>query len=103
MNGKPDDITRVTADEARRMKGSTDHARLDAMTDADIARAVADDPDAAPLATDWTEARLVIPPGKEAVTLRLDRDMLGWFKQHGRGYQTRINAVLRAFYDAHRN
>jgi uncharacterized protein (DUF4415 family) len=34
------------------------------------------------------------------VTLRLDRDVLDWFKKQGRGYQTRINAVLREFYRA---
>ncbi len=100
MSERPDDTTRVTADEARRMKGKTDFARLDAMTDADIAKAVADDPDAVPLDSDWTQARLVVPPGKEIVTLRLDRDVLDWFKEQGRGYQTRINAVLRAFYQA---
>ena len=100
MTEKPENITRVTAEQARRLKGKTDYARLDAMTDEDIAKAVADDPDAVPLDLDWTKARLVIPPGKEVVTLRLDSDMLDWFKQQGRGYQTRINAVLRAFYDA---
>ena len=100
MSESKDGITRVTADEARRMKGKTDYARLDAMTDADIAKAVAEDPDAAPLDIDWTKSRLVIPPGKEVVTLRLDRDVLNWFKEQGRGYQTRINAVLRAFYQA---
>jgi uncharacterized protein (DUF4415 family) len=39
----------------------------------------------------------VLPPGKEPVTLRLDRDVLEWFRHQGRGYQTRINAVLREF------
>jgi uncharacterized protein (DUF4415 family) len=100
MNEKQEDITSVTADEARRMKGKTDFARLDAMTDADIAKAVAEDPDATPVDIDWTDARLMVPPGKESVTLRLDRDVLDWFREQGRGYQTRINAVLRAFYHA---
>jgi uncharacterized protein (DUF4415 family) len=100
MTEKSEHITRVTADEARHMKGKTDYARLDAMTDTDLAHAVAADPDAAPLDTDWTNARLVIPPGKETVTLRLDSDLLDWFKREGRGYQTRINAVLRTFYEA---
>ena len=100
MSERPEDITRVTAEEARRLKGKTDFARLDALTEADIEEAVAGDPDAVPLDTDWTGARLVMPPGKEIVTLRLDRDLLDWFKRQGRGYQTRINAVLRAFYDA---
>jgi uncharacterized protein (DUF4415 family) len=92
-------ITRVTLDEARRMKGKTDYARLDAMTDDDIARAVADDPDTVPLDLDWTKAHLVIPPGKEVVTLRLDIDVLGWFRAQGKGYQTRINQVLRVWYE----
>ena len=95
-------ITRGSSDEAPRLKDLTDIARLDAMTDDDIARAVADDPDAPPLDLDWTQARLSLPPGKEAVTLRLDRDVLKWLRAQGKGYQTRINQVLRAWYDAAR-
>jgi uncharacterized protein (DUF4415 family) len=81
----------------------TDYARLEAMTDADIAQAVAEDPDAPPLDLDWTQARLILPPGKDIVTLRLDRDVLEWFRGQGPGYQTRINQALRAFYEARRN
>jgi uncharacterized protein (DUF4415 family) len=95
-------ITRVTLEEARRMKDETDYARLDAMTDEDIAKAVAEDPDAAPLDIDWTKARLVLPPGKENVTLRVDRDVLAWFRATGKGFHTRMNAVLRAYMDAHK-
>ena len=96
-------ITRGSSDEAPRLKDLTDIARLDAMTDDDIARAVADDPDAPPLDLDWTQARLSLPSGKEAVTLRLDRDVLKWLRAQGKGYQTRINQVLRAWYDAARH
>jgi len=96
-------ITHVTLEEARRMKGETDYARLDAMTDEDIARAVADDPDVAPLDLDWSQARVVMPPGKENVTLRVDRDVLAWFRGTGKGFHTRMNAVLRAYMEAHRN
>jgi uncharacterized protein (DUF4415 family) len=39
---------------------------------------------------------------KQQVTLRLDADVLEWFKSQGRGYQTRINTLLRAYVDAHR-
>ena len=94
------DITCVSSDEARRLRDETDDVRLDAMTDDGIARAVADDPDTVPLDLDWTKARLVIPPGKEVVTLRLDIDVLGWFRAQGKGYQTLINKVLRAWYEA---
>jgi uncharacterized protein (DUF4415 family) len=98
MRESKHNITRVTSKQAQRLKSQTDYARLDAMTDDDIAQAVADDPDAAPLDIDWSKARLVIPPGKELVTMRLDRDVLEWFRKQGSGYQTRINAVLRAFW-----
>jgi uncharacterized protein (DUF4415 family) len=36
---------------------------------------------------------------KERITVRLDADMLAWFRREGRGYQTRINAVLRSYYE----
>jgi len=102
MSENKEHITRVTLEEARRMKGKTDYARLDAMTDEDIARAVAEDPDACPIDVDWTNARLVLPPGKDNVTLRIDRDVLAWFRATGKGFHTRMNAVLRAYMDAHR-
>lgn len=38
---------------------------------------------------------------KKQMTVRLDADMVDWFKAQGRGYQTRMNAVLRAYYQAH--
>ena len=93
-------ITRVSSDEARRLKGETDYARLDSMTDDDIAKAVANDPDAPPLDVDWDKANIVIPPGKDIITLRLDRDLLDYLRAQGKGYQTLINQVLRAWYDA---
>jgi uncharacterized protein (DUF4415 family) len=43
---------------------------------------------------------LELQPAKAAVSLRVDQDVLEWFKAQGPGYQTRINAVLRAFRDA---
>ena len=45
-------------------------------------------------------ALLRIPSPKHAVTIRLDADVLDWFKAQGKGYQTRINAVLRLYMDA---
>lgn len=50
----------------------------------------------------FRDAEVVIPPRKKQVTIRLDTDLLWWFKEQGRGYQSRINAILRAYYDAHR-
>jgi uncharacterized protein (DUF4415 family) len=83
------------------MKSKTDWKRLDALTDADISRAVAADPDTRLVDTEWFKrAQLVMPQPKEMVSLRLDQEVLDWFRKTGRGYQTRINAVLRAFVEA---
>ncbi|MDR0211594.1 MAG: BrnA antitoxin family protein [Pseudomonas putida] len=41
-------------------------------------------------------------PAKQAVTIRLDADVLAWFKAQGSGYQTRINQLLRQYMQAHR-
>jgi uncharacterized protein (DUF4415 family) len=94
-------ITRVSLKQARKMKSETDWARLDAMTEEEIDRAAAEDQDNPPMTEeDWKNARVVWPQGKTPVTLRLDKDIIAWFKARGRGYQTRINAVLRAFVEA---
>lgn len=51
----------------------------------------------------WRVARVVHPAGPKVHTgIRLDADMLDWFKSQGRGWQTRINKVLRSYMDAHR-
>jgi uncharacterized protein (DUF4415 family) len=60
---------------------------------------VAADPDAAPLLdADWFDtAEVVRPPEKQIISIRVDKDVLNFFRRSGAGYQTRINAVLRAF------
>jgi uncharacterized protein (DUF4415 family) len=75
----------------------TDWARVDALTDDDIAASIRDDPDVAPeLDAKWfASATLVMPKPKEQISIRLDRDVLEHFRRYPR-YQTRINAILRA-------
>jgi uncharacterized protein (DUF4415 family) len=80
-----------------RRKGKTDWARVDALTDKEIEEAVRNDPDAVPLDVDWANAALVIPPKKKAISIRVDEDVLNYFKKEGAGYQRRINAVLRLY------
>jgi uncharacterized protein (DUF4415 family) len=75
----------------------SDLKRIDRMTDDDIDYSDIPEVDASFFAT----ARVVVPPGKKQVTIRLDSDVLAWLKEQGRGYQTRINAILRAYYEAH--
>jgi len=67
------------------------------MTDGDIAKAVGKDRSAAQLGIDWSEAELVLPEPKQAISIRLDRDVIEFFKHKGPGYQTKINAVLRSY------
>jgi uncharacterized protein (DUF4415 family) len=50
--------------------------------------------------TPWTSLKVTWPQPKQAISLRIDQDILSWFRDGGPGYQTRMNAVLRAFVDA---
>ena len=45
----------------------------------------------------WKNAKLIIPTPKKSISLRVDPDVLTWFKSKGKGYQSRMNAVLRSF------
>jgi uncharacterized protein (DUF4415 family) len=68
------------------------------MTDAEIEASVANDPDWREFKDiDWSKAVLIIPPKKKAISIRVDEDVLDFFKQEGSGYQRRMNAVLRSY------
>jgi uncharacterized protein (DUF4415 family) len=63
-----------------------------------------DAPEAPPLGDDfWKRARVVMPPGKTSVHLRVDSDVFDWFKKQGEGHLTRMNAVLRSYVEAHKH
>ena len=77
----------------------SDLKRIDAQGDQDI-----DYSDIPELDEDFfKKARVVVAPGKKQLTLRLDADVLEWMKAQGKGYQSRINAILRAYYEAHQD
>jgi uncharacterized protein (DUF4415 family) len=93
---KEENITVVSRDDRRR--GKTDWERLDKLTDAEIEAAMARDPEWADFKDiDWSEAVLVIPPKTKAISIRIDEDVLDFFKNQGSGYQRRMNAVLRSY------
>jgi uncharacterized protein (DUF4415 family) len=70
----------------------SDLARLNRMKDSDI-----DYLDIPPLGEEFfKKATVAWPPAKHQLTIRLDADVLDWLKANGRGYQTRINRILRA-------
>ena len=77
----------------------SDLKRLDAMGDANIDYSDIPALDAA----FFRGARVVVPPGKKQLTVRLDADVLAWLQDQGKGYHSRINAILRAYYEAHQD
>ena len=51
----------------------------------------------------WENVAVKYPKSKERLTVRFDADVVEWFRSQGKGYQTKMNAVLRSFYEAHKN
>jgi len=80
-----------------RKQSRTDWARVDAMSDEDI-----DTSDIPPLdEAFFANAQVRLPKRKVPITINLDPEVFVWFRALGTGYQTRINAVLRAYMEAH--
>jgi len=83
----------------RRAEGKTDWNRLETMPDDQIDYSDIPELDE----TFWAKAQLRLPETKDRVTLRLDHDVLQWLKNQGKGYQTRINAILRQYMDVYKH
>jgi uncharacterized protein (DUF4415 family) len=82
------------------VKKGTDWNRIRSLSDRQIRRGIESDPEARPTDAEfWKKARVAIPEAKQTITIRLDADLLEWLRKQ-KGYQTRINAVLRTFMDA---
>jgi uncharacterized protein (DUF4415 family) len=96
---KEERIIRSTLGDVR--EDRTDWARVDAMTDEEIEEAARADPDAQPTDEEfWKHAKIITPPPRKDIHMRVDEDVLDWFKKQGRGYQAHMNAVLRAYMKA---
>ena len=78
----------------------TDWKKVDAMSEAALEASIAADPHDVHEEPDWARAVKGLPPPKEPVKLRIDADVLAWFRRTGKGYQTRMNNVLRAFVES---
>jgi uncharacterized protein (DUF4415 family) len=89
-------IVRYSAEELATLRSETDWAKVDAMVQEEVERLANKDEGSLPAGWEKT-AVLGLPPGKAALKLRIDRDVLEWFRGTGKGYQTRMNNVLRAF------
>jgi len=84
-------------------KSQTDWERVDRLQDKDIN--LSDNPEVTPEMFAKAIVRKGLKPvgRKTQVTLRIDEDVLSWFKKQGSGYQTRINSLLKAYKEAHQS
>ena len=77
--------------------------KLVEMSDAEAERRAAADPDAGIIPPGfWDKAAVRMPERKQQITLRLDPDVIRWFKLTGKGYQSRMGAVLQSYVEAKR-
>jgi uncharacterized protein (DUF4415 family) len=76
--------------------------KVDAMTDAELERVIAEDEDERDLRPDWTRAKLVFVEPKQSIHLRLEQEIIDFFKAQGKGHISRMQAVLKAYANAHR-
>ena len=75
--------------------------KLIEMSDAEVERRAKADPDAGAIPPGfWDNAKILMPGPKQQITLRLDPDVIRWFKRTGKGYQSRMGAVLRSYVEA---
>ena len=112
MKKQQENIVRYTIEELEKLGDRTDWDRVNSITDEELEEMVKNDPDDVYLTDEELKNGQLLTKGewikqfdepqkKEQITLRLDGDVLDFFRQTGRGYQTRINNALRAFMKAH--
>ncbi len=89
--------------KAKRKASGTDLKKVDTMTDAKLEKVIAEDKDERDLQPDWTQAKLVLSEPKQSVHLRLEQEIIDFFKAHGKGHISRMQAVLKAYVTAHRS
>ena len=97
-------IKSYTATElkSKRAESRTDLSKGDTMTDEELERLIAENEDERDIRPDWTRAKLILPHAKQSVHLRLEQEIIDFFKAHGKGHISRMQAVLKAYVDAHR-
>lgn len=97
-------ISRYSVDEIERLRreggDKSDWSHADARTREEIEAAAASDEAEDGMTVDWANAQIGLPEPKAVLHMRVDRDVLDFFRSGGRGYQSKINAVLRAYKDA---
>jgi uncharacterized protein (DUF4415 family) len=100
MSRKSGNIVKRTAAELRAME-KRGESKTDWRAAAKKSVPSGKDPDDAMEEIDWLTTELPKPQRKGHMTLRIDVDVLAWFRAQGKGYQSRINAILRRYYEQH--
>jgi len=93
-------VTRTASElQAMRRRGESrsDWAKAASMTSDEIEASVAANPDEVGMVVDWDSATVEVPQPKAVLNMRVDQEVLDYFRKTGRGYQTRINAVLKTY------
>jgi uncharacterized protein (DUF4415 family) len=91
----------LTAERAEPSR--SDWAKAAAMTSEEIEATAAADPDEADMIMDWGNASIEMPRPKAVLNMRIDQDVLDYFRETGRGYQSLINAVLKSYVSSRRS
>jgi uncharacterized protein (DUF4415 family) len=101
---KKNDTVRYTAKQIKakiaRGEDRTDWRKANAVTGKKLEASIRADADDIREEPDWARAVMGVPVPKDHINIRVDHDVLEWFKAHGKGYQTLMNNVLRAFVKA---
>jgi uncharacterized protein (DUF4415 family) len=102
---KKTSITRYSADDIKtlqaRGESRTNWQKAGSMDPEKLRASISSDADEAGLEFDWTQASPVLPSPKAILHMRVDQEILDYFKAQGKGYQTAINAVLASYVKAH--
>lgn len=103
---KKEHIVRYTDKELHekqvRGEDKSDWDQAAALTNREIEEAIAEDEDEAEMHVDWSNISVELPRPKAVLNMRIDCEVLEFFRSQGRGYQTRINAVLRSYVEQQR-
>jgi uncharacterized protein (DUF4415 family) len=90
-------IKRYSLDELHKLKSKTNLVKIDALTTNEIEQLADEEDQEMGNEWDWDSSEIVYPERKQSVHLRLDPEILNFFRGQGPGYQTRINQVLRSY------
>lgn len=103
---KKENIVRYTDKELRakqeRGGDKSDWDQAAALTNKEIEESIAKDEDEAEMHVDWSNISVELPRPKAVLNMRIDCEVLEFFRSQGRGYQTKINAVLRSYVEQQR-